>query len=176
MIDCHSFFDVPLAERVARRLEPQNLSWYEEPVPPERLEDTMEIRRRIRQPMAGGEILYGVAGFAPLCRNRAVNIIMPDVKHCGGLFEMTRIAALAENDGVAVAPHNPSGPVSTAASVQVCGVLNNFKILEFQWGEVDWRRDVVSPPEAFEGGTAHVPDRPGFGIDLNEKIVRAHLI
>jgi len=174
MIDCHSFFDVPLAERVARRLEPQKLSWYEEPVAPERVEETLEIRKRIQQPMAGGEILFGVAGFAPLCRTRAVHVIMPDVKHCGGLLEMTRIASMAEADGVEVAPHNPSGPVSTAASVQVCAVLKNFRLLEFQWGEVDWRGEVVQPGELFERGTIRVPDRSGFGIELNDAVVRAH--
>jgi galactonate dehydratase len=174
MVDCHSFFDVALAERVARRLEPQNLAWYEEPVAPERVEDTLEIRRRIKQPMAGGEILFGVAGFAPLCRTRAVNVIMPDVKHCGGLLELTRIAAMAEADGVEVAPHNPSGPVSTAASIHVCAVLKNFRLLEFQWGEVDWRHDVVQPRELFEGGSIRVPDRPGFGIELDDRLVRAH--
>ncbi len=81
MVDCHSFFDVELAERVARRLEPANLTWFEEPVAPEKLEETREIRRRIQQPMAAGEILFGVAGFAPLSRDRTVNIIIPDVKH-----------------------------------------------------------------------------------------------
>jgi galactonate dehydratase len=174
MVDCHSFFDVPMAERVARRLEPVNLAWYEEPVAPERIDETREIRRRIKQPMAAGEILYGVAGFAPLSRNRTVNVIMPDVKHCGGLLELTRIAAAAEQEGVMVAPHNPSGPVSTAANVQVCAVLRNFRLLEFQWGETDWRHDVVSPAERFDRGMLHVPTRPGFGIDLNERVVRAH--
>lgn len=174
MVDCHSLFDVALAERVAQRLEPQNLAWYEEPVPPERIEETLEIRRRIRQPMAGGEILYGVAGFAPLCQDKAVHVIMPDVKHCGGLLELTRIAAIAEGAGVTVAPHNPSGPVSTAASIQVCAVLKNFRLLEFQWGEVEWRRDVLNPPERFENGTIRVPERPGLGIELNERVIRAH--
>jgi galactonate dehydratase len=174
LVDCHSFFDVPLAERVARRLEPQNLGWYEEPVPPERVAETLEIRKRIKQPMAGGEILFGVAGFAPLCRTRAVNVIMPDVKHCGGLLELTRIAAMAEADGVEVAPHNPSGPVSTAATVQVCAMLKNFRLIELQWGEVDWRHEVVQPHELFERGTIRVPDRPGFGIELNDRIVKAH--
>jgi galactonate dehydratase len=174
MVDCHSFFDVPMAERVAKRLEPVNLAWYEEPVAPERIEETREIRRRIRQPMAAGEILYGVAGFAPLSRNRTVNVIMPDVKHCGGLLELTRIAAAAEQDGVTVAPHNPSGPVSTAANVQICAVLRNFRLLEFQWGEAAWRSDVVSPVEQFDRGTLQVPSRAGFGIDLNERVVRAH--
>jgi len=176
MIDCHSFFDVALAERVARILEPQQLAWYEEPVAPTRIEDTIEIRRRIRQPMAGGEILFGVAGFAPLTRGRAVNVIMPDVKHCGGLLELTHIAAMADTDGVTVAPHNPSGPVSTAASIQVCAVIKNFRLLEFQWGEVDWRGDLLTPPEVFAHGSIGVPDRPGFGIELNDKVVRAHLM
>jgi galactonate dehydratase len=174
MIDCHSFFDVPLAERVAKRLEPLRLAWYEEPVAPERVEETLEIRRRISQPMAGGEILFGVAGFAPLCRTRAVHVIMPDVKHCGGLLELTRIAAMAEADGVQVSPHNPSGPVSTAASVQICAVLENFRLLELQWGEVDWRPDVLEPREIFTKGAIRVPDSPGFGVELNDRVARAH--
>jgi len=101
---------------------------------------------------------------------------MPDVKHCGGLLELTRIAAMADADGVAVAPHNPSGPVSTAATVQACAVLKNFRLLEFQWGEVPWRQDVLSPPERFAGGAIDVPDRPGFGVELNDAVVRAHLM
>ena len=174
MVDCHSFFDVPLAQEVARRLEEYNLAWYEEPVAPERTEETVEIRRSIRQPMAGGETLFGKKGFAALCRTRAVDVIMPDVKHCGGLLEMTHIAAMAHIDGVAVAPHNPSGPVSTAASVQICAGMGNFQILELQWGEVDWRSELVIPQERFEGGSIQVPERPGFGIRLNEKIVQSH--
>ena len=176
MVDCHSFFDVALAERVAHRLEPYRLAWYEEPVPPEKVEETREIRRRIKQPMAGGEILFGVAGFTPLIRNQTVQVIMPDVKHCGGLLELTRIAAAAETEDVSVAPHNPSGPVSTAASVQVCAVLKNFRLLEFQWGEVAWRKDILDPPERFENGMIRVTNRPGFGVELNEKVVRAHLM
>jgi galactonate dehydratase len=175
MCDCHSFFDVALAERVARRLEPVNLSWYEEPVAPERIEETREIRRRIRQPMAAGEVLYGVAGFAPLSRGKTVNVIMPDVKHCGGLLELTHIAAAADQEGVEVAPHNPSGPISTAANVQICAVLKNFRLLEFQWGEIGWRSDLITPAERFDKGLVHVPDRPGIGIELNDRVARAHL-
>jgi galactonate dehydratase len=176
MVDCHSFFDVELAVRVARELEPVRLAWYEEPVPPENLEQTLAIRKRIRQPMAGGEVLFGVAGFTPLTRTKAVDVIMPDVKHCGGLLELTRIAAMADADGVAVAPHNPSGPVSTAASVQVCAVLKNFRLLELQWGETAWRSEVLNPPEQFVKGSIAVPSRPGFGVELNDRLVRAHPI
>ncbi|HEX4998726.1 MAG TPA: mandelate racemase/muconate lactonizing enzyme family protein [Terriglobia bacterium] len=176
MVDCHSFFDVSLAVRVAQRLEAARLTWYEEPVAPDRVDDTAEIHRRIRQPMAGGELLFGVAGFAPLTRARAVDVIMPDVKHCGGLLELTHIAALAGADGVRVAPHNPSGPVSTAASMQICAVLENFNYLELQWGETDWRGDVLDPPEVFTSGTIRVPDRPGFGVELNDRVIRNRLI
>ncbi len=174
MVDCHGFFDVPLAQSVARRLERCNLAWYEEPVAPERTEETLEIRRSIRQPMAGGEVLFGAKGFAPLCRSRAVHVIMPDVKHCGGLLEMTRIAAMANTDGITVAPHNPSGPVSTAATVQICAGMTNFRILELQWGEVGWRSELIIPEERFESGSIEVPERPGFGIRLNDKLAKAH--
>lgn len=176
MADGHSFFDVPLAERVAKILEPQQLAWYEEPVAPERIRELREIRHAIAQPMAAGELLFGIAGFAPLTVDRSVDVIMPDVKHCGGLLALTHIAAMAQRDSVQVAPHNPSGPVSTAANVQVCAVLENFRLLEYQWGEAPWRHEVVSPPEFFDRGTLHVPERSGLGIELNEKVVRAHVM
>jgi galactonate dehydratase len=173
MVDCHSFFDVEQAVRLAARLEPYDLTWYEEPVPPERVDDTLAIKQRIRQPMAGGEILFGLSGFAPLIRRRAVDTIMPDVKHCGGLLELTRIAAMAADEGVMVAPHNPSGPVSTAASVQACAGMKNVNYLELQYGETSWRSDVLDPPERFVDGFIHVPDRPGFGVTLREDVIRA---
>ena len=173
-IDVHSFFDVPLAIEVAARLAPQALSWYEEPVPPTDLESTKAIKDGIRQPMAGGEFLFGVEGFAPLCRERAVDVIMPDVKHCGGVAELGRIAAVAELHGVLVSPHNPSGPVSTRISASVCAGLSNFDILEYQWNEAPWRGDLIDPPERFSGGVLDVPDGPGFGLTLNDTLAREH--
>jgi galactonate dehydratase len=140
------------------------------------VDDTVAIRRRIKQPMAGGEVLFGLSGFGPLIRRHAVDTIMPDVKHCGGLLEMTRIAALAADEGVMVAPHNPSGPVSTAASIQVCAGMRNVNYLELQYGEVNWRSDAVIPPERFVGGTIEIPDRPGLGVALNEDVIRAQAL
>jgi galactonate dehydratase len=176
MVDCHSFFDVPRAIAVAKRLEPVNLTWYEEPVPPERIAETAEIRRSIKQAMAGGEVLFGTEGFVPLCEQAGINVIMPDVKHCGGLFEMLQIASYADGYDVAIAPHNPSGPVSTAASVQICASLINFDILELQWGEVPWRAEIIDPPEVFTNGSITVPTRPGFGIKLNDKVAQKYAL
>ena len=174
LIDCHSFFDVELAVDVARRLEPQKLAWYEEPVAPTDVEATKAIERGIEQRMAGGEFLFGIEGFGPLCREQAVDVIMPDVKHCGGLLEARKIAAVAELAAVAVSPHNPSGPVATAASAQLCAGLPNFEILEMQWGEATWRGDLVEPPERFENGSIAVPEGPGLGVELNAAVARAH--
>ena len=175
-IDCHSFFDVPRAVDVASRLEPQRLSWYEEPVPPTRVDDTLAIKNAITQRMAGGEFLFGVRGFDDLVGLRAVDVIMPDVKHCGGLQEARHIAAVAESRDISVSPHNPSGPVSTYASAQLCAGLTNFDSLEYQWGEVDWRPDLVDPPEVFRDGELTVPDGPGLGVTLNDRVVRSHLL
>lgn len=175
LIDCHSHFDVPLAIDVARQLQPQRLGWYEEPVDPERIQETQQIRRSIAQPMAAGESLFGIEGFYPLVRSGAVETIMPDVKHCGGILEGRRIATIAELGNVKVAPHNPSGPVATTASVQWCATLSNFSVLEYQWNEVPWRHEVVQPPERFVQGTLAVPNAPGFGVELNDALVRAHI-
>jgi galactonate dehydratase len=173
MVDCHSFFSVDQAVRVAARLEPETLTWYEEPVAPENVDATVQIRKRIKQPMAAGELLFGVQGFAPLVRQRAVNVIMPDVKHCGGLLELTHIAAEAASEGLMVAPHNPSGPVSTAASAQVCAALPNVNYLELQYGEVSWRGEVIAPAERFVDGQMMIGDRPGLGIELNDAAIKS---
>jgi galactonate dehydratase len=101
-----------------------------------------------------------------------VDVIMPDVKHCGGLLELSRIAAAADAEGVRVAPHNPSGPISTAASVQVGAGMTNLDYLELQYGEVPWRGEIVTPPERFVNGRIEVPARAGFGIALNEDVIR----
>ena len=177
MVDAHSNFNVPLAIEVARRLEPVNLNWYEEPVPPELIDETVEIHNAVKQRMAGGELMFGVNEFSRLASRRplAVDVIMPDVKHCGGVKELALIA-LSSPAPVTVAPHNPSGPIATAHSVQVAAAMPNFEILELQWGEVDWRSEVLDPPEIFENGTIAVPSRPGLGVKLNDPVIRDRLM
>ncbi|MEC8951338.1 MAG: mandelate racemase/muconate lactonizing enzyme family protein, partial [Pseudomonadota bacterium] len=173
-VDAHSFFDVELSISVAQQLLPANLSWYEEPIAPTQTTNTRRIHESISQTLAGGEFLFGVEGFAPLCEENAVDIIMPDIKHCGGLLEAFRIAAVAEANGVKVSPHNPSGPVSTAASIALCAALPNFEILEYQWGEQPWRSNLVVPNERFVNGAINISNSPGFGITFNERVLAEH--
>ena len=78
---------------------------------------------------------------------------------------------MARAEGVKVAPHNPAGPVSTAVSAQICATLANFEILELQWGEVDWRGEILSPPERVTQGSLSVTDRAGLGHTLNDRLV-----
>lgn len=175
LVDCHSRFDEATAVRVARELEPVRLHWYEEPVDFNDFAATARVKQAIPQTVAAGELLFGREGFWPLLESGAVDVIMPDVKHCGGLLEGKKIAAVAEAFGVDVSPHNPSGPVSMAASAQLAATLPNCPILEHAWGEVDWRAELLDPPERFENGSIVLPDRPGFGVGLSESVLADHL-
>lgn len=175
-IDAHSFFDTQMSIDIATELEPANLSWYEEPVAPTQTENTKTIHDAISQVLAGGEFLFGVEGFLPLCKEQAVDIIMPDIKHCGGMWEAIKISALAESFNIKVSPHNPSGPISTAASVALCSALPNFEILEYQWGEQQWRASLIEPSETFINGSIKVSDNPGYGITVNQRVLEEHRI
>ena len=177
LIDVHSHFDLEHGRELARRFEPLQLYWLEEVTPARPLEWLAAIRREAKMPTAGGESIYGVRGFYPYIAAGAVHIVMPDVKYCGGVLELKKIAALAEGAGLLVAPHGPASPVGNAVAAQVCATLPNFHILEFSYGEVPWRAEVIDPPEdVLKGGYLALSRRPGFGIELNEKTLAAHRV
>lgn len=168
LVDVHSHLDEKLGIEVAKRVEPLNLFWFEEPVNPQKyVLETKAITESTSKTTAGGESIFGREGFADLIKEKALDILMPDVKHCGGILELKYISAMAETAGLQVAPHNPSGPIATAASVQTVATISNFTILELAHGEVPWRNNIITPQEEFVGGYASVPDRPGLGFELN---------
>ena len=175
MVDCHGRFNRDLALLVARDLEPLRLTWLEEPALFEDDPDGLAgIAARIAQPLAAGEHLFGLAGFGPLIERRLVGTIMPDVKHCGGLLEARKIAALAEAAGQAISPHNPAGPVATLASAHLAASLANFSHLEYAWGEVPWRAALLDPPETIVAGHLKLPTTPGLGARLDEAALAEH--
>jgi len=173
-VDCHGRFDVAEALAVARALEECNLFWFEEPLPHTRTDDLARITSAVPMATASAESVYAVEGFAPFLTRRVVDVIMPDVKHDGGVLETKRIAGAARATGILVAPHKPAGPVSTAATAQVVSTLSNFLILEYAWGEVDWRADLLEPAERIEDGYLVLPEGPGLGHRLNPDMVAAH--
>ena len=176
LIDVHSKFDREFGVEMSQRLVEYKLFWYEEPVNPRNAEDLAAINDASPLEVAGGEHVWSSQGFYELFRRDALDIYMPDVKHCGGILELKKIASMADAAGKTCSPHNPSGPVATAASVQVCATLPNFLILEYAWGEVPWSHELVEPAEEFRDGCLHVPERPGLGIEFNEKVLRKHLV
>jgi galactonate dehydratase len=176
-VDCHSKFDAPTALDVARALRELGVRWFEEPMPTEDRAALLALRPQVHalgMELIGGELLYGVAGFLPYLAPRVFDLIMPGVKHCGGIGATLAIGAAADACGVAVAPHNPSGPVSMAASAHVAASLPRLRALEHAWGEVRWRPDLLTPRERIEDGMYVLPTGPGLGIDLTPDIVRAH--
>ncbi len=174
LLDCHCHFNAAWAIRVARQLEPARLYWYEDPVPRTDLEGLVRVHQSIEQPVAAGETFFGRRPFWELCSRGAIDIAMPDVKHCGGILELRRIAALAEPAHVQIAPHNPSGPVALAATAHAAVTMPNFATLEYAFGEVDWRERLVEAPESIVDGFYTPPDGPGLGLRLNPETVAAH--
>ena len=174
LVDCHSRLTPAIAARVARELEPVGLFWLEDPVPHGKIDGLIEVRAGAEMMIASGERFHDRVEFRDMIVERAADVLMPDIKHVGGYAELQRIAALAEPWQVHVAPHNPSGPVAAAASVQACATLSNFLILEYAWGEVPYRASLIDPPERIEDGYLAVPDGPGLGVYLNEAAVAEH--
>lgn len=175
LVDCHCRFNLALARKAAEKVRGLDLYWFEEPLPRDQVGEMRSLRESSGLTLAGGEGFFGREGFWEYLSQGAVDVIMPDVKHAGGISECRRIAALAETRNIPVAPHSPAGPVSTIAGVHLAASIRNFLILEYAFGEVPWREQLISPPERIEGGFMPLPEGPGLGVELNQEIVQEHL-
>jgi galactonate dehydratase len=176
MVDCHARPSPQMGLMFAKALEPYDLFFFEEPCWPEQMDDIAMIRRSVRTPIATGERLVGVHAFRDLLEKRAASVIQPDITHCGGLSEARKIAAMAEAYRVAMAPHNPQGPVSTAASLELGFATPSYVICETVHSDVPWRSDVVKEGFTVEkkGRIVRPHTRPGLGIEIDEAEVRKH--
>jgi galactonate dehydratase len=165
MVDCHGRFDLESTSWLGKILDPYRLFWVEEPLPEsEDIGTMMKVRENIPQKIAAGETLFGVQGFAPLIESGAVDVIMPDVKHVGGFQELLKVGKYAGRFGIEVAPHNMSGPISNAASVQCAVLLKNCEMVEYPWGEIEDRRS--DPVEVIENGKYIPPGGSGWGVKM----------
>ena len=174
LIEGHGRFNVPTACMVARALEPFRPLFFEEPVPPENIEALADVRRRSPISIATGERLYHRSQFVELLEKRAADVIQPDLSHAGGLSECRTIAALAEAYQLPFAPHNPSGPIAHAATLQLAACTPNFFMLETMASDVPWRQDLTTESLIFEDGYFEIPERPGLGLELIEEAFAAH--
>ena len=174
IIEGHGRFDIPTAVRIGNALSEFDILWFEEPIPPQNLEGLAEVKRRIKIPISGGERLYNRWEYRPLFELRAVDFIQPDVSHAGGIMEVKKIAAMAEAYHIPICPHNPSGPVANAATLQLAACTPNFYLLETMSSDVPWRNEISTEEVHFENGNMVIPDKPGLGIDINEEEIKKH--
>ena len=174
LIEGHGRFNVPTAIRIGRALEDYDILWFEEPIPPDSLEALVEVKRRIRVPVAAGERLYSRWDYVPFLQMGCADFVQPDVSHVGGIMEMKKVAAMAEGHHIPFCPHNPSGPVANAATLQLAACTPNFTVLETMSTDVPYRGDITTEDLRFEDGMLHIPDRPGLGIDLIEEEIARH--
>lgn len=175
LLDIHRRLAPTHAIELSKRLEDIGIYWFEEPCPVENLEALREVRAATRIPVVSGEALYGRSDFRRLLRERCVDIINPDVSNCGGILEMSQIAAAAEAELVAVSPHNyNSTTLALSATVQAAACMPNFIITEYFMPYEDFGRVVTTNPLVPKNGYIDLPTGPGLGLEVIEEAVRAH--
>ena len=177
MDDPHALFDPPTALMIARLLEPYNLLFFEEPTIPEDPEGYARVRSGTCTPIAGSERLTSKHRFNDFFRAGAVDIAQPDIVYIGGITEMKKVAALAEIYQVVIAPHNTKGPVGIMAAAHVMASIPNALIQEMiAPSRIPWRNDVLKEPLVLQDSCLVIPDRPGLGIEFDEKALKSHLV
>ena len=162
------------AIRLAKRLEPYDPLWLEEPVPPDAPEEMAKVARATTIPIATGERLATKYDFARLLKAGAAAILQMNLGRVGGILEAKKIAGMAEVDHVQIAPHLYCGPVVGAANIQIATCSPNFLILESieNWG--GFHSEILKTPIRVEDGHVIPPTAPGLGVELNEAVAAAN--
>jgi galactonate dehydratase len=174
MVDNHGRAWPALAIQQIMAVEEYGLYFFEEAVPPDNLDALMTLRRMpFKTPLATGERLFSRWEYKYLIEKQIVDIIQPDVCHCGGISELRRIAAAAETYYIRVGPHNPNGPVATMASIHLAAAMPNFAVLEYAQTTTA-HKEVQIPQIKFADGYFELPTAPGLGIDLDLDVIKAH--
>jgi galactonate dehydratase len=174
-IEIHRQLTPAEAVVLARGIEPYHPYFYEDPTLPDNFDDMALIAQHISIPIATGERIHTIFEFEMLLARGAVQYVRPDVCMCGGLTGAKKIAALAEARHVGVVPHNPLGPVSTAACIQLAACIPNFALQEYPLGEDRApKNEMVKMTVQREGGYLIIPETPGIGIELAEDAAERH--
>jgi len=174
MLDNHGRFMPAFAIELMHALQPFNILFLEELVPPENLAALEKVALvKANVPLATGERLFSKWEFRELIEKQLVDVVQPDICHAGGILELKKIAAMAEAYYIKVAPHNPNGPVATAASLHLAASIPNFLILETAYAE-PYRSQVQKYGLTIKDGWIDLPTAPGLGVELDEDVIRAH--
>ncbi len=171
-VDMHGRYDAVTGQQVAKRFEPLNLMWLEEPIPAENVEAYRNITESTSTPICAGENHYLAYGFRRLLEIGAVDIIMPDLQKAGGLGEGQRMANLANLYYVPFAPHMVASYLGAMASCHVCASVPNFLIMEWQiyFHQNPMFKEIVTfDGPMVENGFITLSEKPGVGVEINEE-------
>jgi galactonate dehydratase len=172
--DAHGRFSPAMSIKLARALEPYNVWFLEEPALPENAKGLEQVARATSIPVATGERLFTKWAFREVLELGAAALLQPDLSHCGGVLEARAIAAMAEVYFCGFAPHNPLGPVNTIVSAHVGMASPNFVALETCLYPPAWTRGLLTESLSIADGWLELPDRPGWGVELDLDLCRAH--
>jgi L-alanine-DL-glutamate epimerase-like enolase superfamily enzyme len=174
-VEAHWKYDVRDVITLAKALEPVKPMWLEDPVPPENPEAMARVTHAVDIPICTGENLYTRHGFRKLIELQACDAVHIDIPKSGGLLESKRIADLADLYYIWTAAHNPASPVGTIASCHAAASMRTFRVHELA-KYIDWWQDlVVRDGPFFKGGYFEIQDKPGYGVEINPDIAKAHL-
>src|SRR5437879_3453522 len=161
LIDAHALYNVPTAVRLANRLAPYDITWFEEPCPPESYDALEQVRAQIPTRISVGERLYTRFEFLPVLTRHLTDYVMPDVTWTGGISELKKIATLAETFYIPITPHDASGPANVLPGAQVMMSVPNFYRLEARRINMDFYNAYLEEPREARDGALVVPPSPG---------------
>lgn len=174
-MEAHWKYDIRDAINMAKAIAPAEPMWLEDPVPPGNPEAMAHVTHASDVPICTGENLYGRDGFRPLIEARGCDVVHIDIPKSGGLLESKRIHDLAEQNYIWTAAHNPASPVGTIASCHAGASMRDFRIHELA-KYIDWWQDlVIHDGPIIENGYHNITSKPGYGVEINEDVARAHL-
>jgi len=173
-IDFHGRVNPDLAIQIIDGLTPYRPLFIEEACLPENIEAMGLIAQKTLLPLATGERLVTRFGIKNLLESHAVSVIQPDLCHAGGIAEVRRMAAMAETYYVKIAPHNPLGPISLAANIQLAACTPNFLICEHFGMKEEWDigSGYLKTPFVIEDGYITIPTTAGLGIEVDEEVIQ----
>src|SRR5438105_12774285 len=174
LVDAHALYNVPTAVRLANRLAPYAITWFEEPCPPESYDALEQVRAQVPVRISVGERLYTRFEFLPVLNRHLTDYVMPDVTWTGGISELKKIATLAETFYIPISPHDASGPVNLMAGAQVSITTPNFYKIEARRVKLDFYSEFLEEPLKIVGDAVVIPQTPGLGVKLNLEYLQAH--
>ena len=173
-VEAHGKFNMASAGRIIKMLEPFDPFFLEEPVPPESVEAMAALQHSTNIPIATGEGLQSHFNFRELLARQAARILQPDAARTGGITALKKIAAMADANYVTIAPHNPNGPVCTAASIHLAASMPNFLIMEEGNTRVEEYKSIFV--DGWKPALSHwdIPESPGLGVDITPAFLRSN--